>query len=187
VISAQQFRSALTGVRLLLAFDVRAWGFFDRTAPGFWASFIVPVVLAPLYFTHAVMQFRDSTLHLTFVPYLVVETLSYVISWTLFPFVVMYLVQFLQRSARYFSYMVTYNWLQLPLSAFVFVVQLASDVHLLPPGAGDSISLLGLLAYFVYGSFIAGFGLQVGMGTALSIVVLDFVLGAITEQLISRI
>jgi hypothetical protein len=83
--------------------------------------------------------------------------------------------------------MVTYNWLQLPLSAFVFVVQLASDVHLLPPGAGDSISLLGLLAYFVYGSFIAGFGLQVGMGTALSIVVLDFVLGAITEQLISRI
>ena len=184
-----RLRNALRGIRLVLAFDVRAWTYFDRSLRGFWASFIVAVLLAPLSFTHVVMQFgeRTSGSHLTFVPYLIVETLSYIVSWTLFPFVMMYLVDLLQRPQRYFSYMVIYNWLQLPLSGFVYLVYLAGDFHILPPGAAESIWLFGLLAFFVYGSFIAGYALQQGMGTALSIVVLDFVLGLITEQLISRI
>ena len=38
--AAQHFRSALKGLRLLLAFDVRAWSCFDRTLRGFWASFM---------------------------------------------------------------------------------------------------------------------------------------------------
>jgi hypothetical protein len=187
LIGGTRFRNALTGLKLLLAFDVRAWSCFDRSLGGFWNSFIVAVLLAPLSFAHVIMQFGEHSAHLAFVPYLIVETLSYVISWTLFPFVMMYLVQLLQRPQRYFSYMVVYNWLQLPLSGFIYLVYLAGDVHILPPGAAESIWLFGLLAFFVYGSFIAGYALQLGMGTALSIVVLDFVIGLITEQLISKI
>jgi hypothetical protein len=187
VSGGQRTRNALRGLRLLLAFDVRAWNCFDRSLRGFWASFIVAVLLAPLSFTHVIMQFGERTPHLTFVPYLIVESLSYIISWTLFPFVMMYLVVLLQRPQRYFSYMVAYNWLQLPLGVFVYLVHLGGDFHVLPPGAAESIQLFSLLAFFVYGSFIAGYALQLGMGTALSIVVLDFVLGLITEQLISRI
>lgn len=187
MISLPQFANALRGLRLIAAFDIKAWACFDKTLAGFWASFVVALALSPLNLIHVLLQFQSRPPTLAFVPYLIVEFLTYVLQWTMFPFVMMYVADLLQRRGRYLPYMVAYNWLQLPLTLFFLVVRITGDLHLISPQGMGILELVGLAMFFVYGTFIAGVGLQVGIGAALALVVLDFVLSMITGQLIARI
>jgi hypothetical protein len=116
-----------------------------------------------------------------------VEFLAYVLQWTLFPFVMLYVAGLLQRRGRYFDYMLAYNWLQLPLTLFFLTLRIVGDFHIIAPQGVGVMELAGLAVFFVYGTYVAGVGLQVGIGTALSLVVLDFVVSLITSQLIYRI
>ena len=119
-------------------------------------------------------------------PYLVVEFLSYVLSWTLFPFVMMYLVRLLQRPRALF---LVHGALQLAAAAAVGPDLQREPARRFPRAAGcasrgNTSTVRRSAAFFIYGTFIAGVGLQVGIGTGLSLVVLDFILGEITGQLI---
>jgi hypothetical protein len=70
---------------------------------------------------------------------------------------------------------------------FSLTLHIVGDFHIIAP-QGVSVMELGVLAVFlVYGTYVAGVGLQVGVGTALSLVVLDFVISLIASQLIFRI
>ena len=177
--------AALTGIRRLAAFDINAWGYFDKTLQGFWASFLVAAVLAPLDIAHVLLQTSDQ--HMGFVPYAIVEMLAYVLQWTIFPFVMLYIVQLLQRPGNYFSYLVPYNWMQLPLGLFFFGLQLAGDLGLIPAQGAGILQLAGWAVFCIYGAFVAGVGLQAGIGTGVALVVLDFVLSQILGEVIMRI
>ncbi len=187
MISIPQFAAALRGVRLLAAFNLKAWSCFDKTPAGFWASFAPAIALAPLSMIHSLLEFQNHPPKLDFIPFLVVEFLTYVLQWALFPFVMLYVADLLQRRERYFWHMVSYNWLQMPLTLFFLGLRLLGDVHLIAPQGIGAMELAGIAIFFIYGTFVAGVGLQVGIGTALSLVVLDFVLSLITGQLINRI
>ena len=187
MISIPQFAAAMRGVRLLAAFNLKAWGYFDKSLSGFWASFLPAIVLSPLNLIHVLLQFGNHPPKVGFVPYLVVEFLTYVLQWTLFPFIMLYVANLLQRRERYFWHMVAYNWLQLPLTLFILALRVLGDFHLVAPEGIGVMELAAIAIFFIYGTFVAGVGLQVGIGTALSLVVLDFVLSLITGQVILRI
>lgn len=187
MISMRQLAGALYGVWMLLKFDVRAWDYFDKTARGFWGSYIVAFALAPLQLAHSALTYGTREPSLDFLPYIVVETLSYIVTWTLFPFVMLYIVRLLGRGPRYLWHMVPYNWMQLPVTLPLLTILVLTDLQVLPLGAAQFLTSVILVAVAVYGTFIAGIGLQVATGTALSLVVLDFVLGLLAGQLIGRI
>ncbi len=187
MISIPQFAAALRGVRLLAAFNLKAWGYFDKSLAGFWASFVPAIALAPVSMAHSLLEFQNHPPKIDFIPYLVVEFLTYLLQWTLFPFVMLYVADLLQRRERYFWHMVAYNWLQMPLTLFFLTLRLLGDFHLIAPQGLGVMELAGIAIFFIYSTFIAGVGLQVSIGTALSLVVLDFVLSLITGQVISRI
>lgn len=187
MITTPQFAAALRGVRLLAAFNLKAWSYFDKSPAGFWASFLPAIALSPVHLAHVLMQFQNQPPKLGFVPFLVVEFLTYVLQWTLFPFAMLYVADLLQRRGRYYWHMVAYNWLQMPLTLFFLALRLLGDFHLIAPQGIGVMELAGIAIFFIYATFVAGVGLQVGIGTALSLVVLDFVLSLITGQLIARI
>lgn len=187
VISVRQLAGALTGVGLLYRFDRRAWDFFDQSAKGFWGAFVVAGALAPLQIGRAVIQYDADKPGLNLIPYLVVEVLSYILTWTLFPFAMLYVSALLGRAPRYLAYMVPYIWMQLPLALPLFSVQLLTDLQLLPPVVLEVLGPAVLVAFAVYGTFVAGIGLQVVTGTAMSLVVLDYVLGLLADRAISLI
>jgi hypothetical protein len=179
--------SALYGVRQLLKFKLEAWAYFDKTLPGFWASYLPAVILAPFLFAHELYQFSTGATKLNLFVFILIRVLAYIISWTLFPFVMLYVVQLLQRSHRYFWHLVPYNWLQLPVGLVLYSIYLLTDAGVLPVGVAGYAQLAALVVTAVYGTFIAGVGLQVTTGTALSLVVFDLVLGMISSELIARI
>ncbi len=187
MISARQLAGALYGVGLLYRFDDRAWEFFEKSPKGFWSAYILALLLAPLQVGHTLLQYDATKQNLTFIPYVIVQTLSYIMTWTLFPFAMTYIAHLLNRTPRYLSYMVPYLWMQLPMGLVLYSIQVLTDVHVLPLIVLEVASPAVLIAFTVYGTFVAGLGLQIATGTAFGLVVLDYVLGLIVDNLITRI
>ena len=187
MISVPRLANALYGTWLTLKFDMRGWDYFETSLRGFWASYTAALVLAPLHFVHVVADFSAERTTLTFAPYLVVEILSYILSWTIFPFAMLYASEFLGQAPRYFKHIVPYNWIRLPIEGPLYIVLLLSDFGFVAIEGVAFVNLIGLAALIIYGTFVAGVGLKIATGTAVSLVVLDFVLSLTTTLLIARI
>jgi hypothetical protein len=187
MISAPQLANGLYGTWLVLKFDVRGWEHFETTLRGFWISLTAALLLAPLHFAHAIADFDTERTSLTFAPHLIVELLSYVLSWTIFPFAMLYASAFLGQAPRYFKHMVPYNWLRLPIEGPLYVALLLSDFDLITLGGVAFLNLLGLTALIIYGTFIAGVGLKINTSAAVGLVILDFILSLTAALLIDRI
>jgi len=187
MISSRDFARGLFGLKLLYKFDARAWDVFDTSPRGFWNAFIVAVIVAPFQLAHAFVTFDPAKETLPFGAYVVVELLSYVILWTLFPFVMLYMTRLLARTKRYFWHLVPYLWMQLPISLVLYSAALLNDFALLPDAVVRVVEPLVLVVFAVYGTYVAGLGLQITTGTAVGLVVLDYVLTLIAQQLIAQI
>lgn len=187
MISRGQLAAALSGVWLLLKLDARAFDFFEKSPGGFARSFLPAVVLTPLHLIHEALIYHPASGKLAFMPYMVVQFLSDVLSWTLFPFAMMYIARMLARDARFFWYMVPYNWFQLAFGLVLFPVSILADLGFAPPEMAVFVNLLFLTSFFTFGIFLARVGLQISVMTSLGIVMLDLMLSLLTNQLVSRI
>ncbi|MEQ9449190.1 MAG: hypothetical protein RLN70_09845, partial [Rhodospirillaceae bacterium] len=184
---AKQLAGGLYGAWYILRFDPRAWSALDVTLAGFWASFVVAAMLAPFHALHVFVDYGGRDENMALLPYLIVETLAYIISWTLFPFAMLYASDFLDRRSQYFSHIVAYNWMRLFIEGPLYIVLLLSDFGAITREGAAFLNLIGLAALMVYGTFVAGVGLKVPTGTAVGLVVLDLVLSLTTALLIERI
>ena len=187
MITIGQLASALYGTWLILKFDPRGLTYFEKTAGGFARSFIVAAILAPLQLTHAILVHDPERARLALLPFVVVQMLNYVLAWVCFPFVMLYITEWLQRRERYFWQIVPYNWTQLAIAAPLLVFAVMSDLHLLSAQMIAFLQVMALVVFFVYQTFLARIGLQIGVATAFGIVMLDFLMSQLMAQLIARI
>jgi hypothetical protein len=185
--SPRELAAALYGLGLLLRFDGRAWEFFDKSLRGFWLSYTAAIVVAPFHFTHLALAYARTPTALGPVSYAIVQALTYVLTWTLFPFAMMYVSQILARGGRYFWQMVPYNWFQLPVALSLAVFGLLNDFGILPLDGYRVASLIAMVIVAVYTTFIGAVGLRIPIGTAMSLVVLDYALTFLAGALVARI
>ncbi len=185
--TAAQLAAALTGLRLLLRLDARGLELFEKTSGGFARSFVVAAILLPLHALHWVLSFDATKESLDFLPYLIVKAITYVLLWVLFPFVMLYVTDLLERRPRYYWHIVAYNWLQLPLGLLMMPIAFMADGHLLPQSVLGLLNLGALAAFFFYATFLARWGLMLAPAMAFGIVVLDFVLGEVVNGLVGKI
>src|SRR5271154_5045235 len=106
--SANEVAAAFQGAIRLARLDAGGLNFFDRTVGGFWRSFFAAALIAPvrIFLLITTREVPDDVGSLRFVG---VETISYVIGWLFFPFIMLFVVDLLNRRARYFDYLVPYN------------------------------------------------------------------------------
>jgi len=185
--SPRELAGALYGLGLLLRFDGRAWEFFDKSLRGFWLSFLAAAIVAPLHFAHLAMAYGRTPAALGPMSTAIVQGLTYILTWTLFPFAMMYVSQILGRGGRYFWHMVPYNWFQLPVALSLAALGLLNDFGLITLDAYRFASLIAMVIVAVYTTFIGAVGLRIPIGTAMSLVVLDFALTFLAGALVARI
>lgn len=185
--SPREIANALYGLGLLLRFDGRAWEFFDKSPRGFWMSYTCALLVAPFHFTHLALNYGSEPATMGPIAFIFVQALSYVLSWTLFPFAMMYAARFLGRAPLYFWHMVPYNWFQLPVGVALGLFALGSDIGLLPLDAYRFAALAAMVVMAIWSTFIAAVGLRITVGSALSLVVLDFLLAFTLAALVQRI
>ena len=169
---------AVGGALRLACGDRRGLGFFDPSIDGFWRSFRAALICYPLYlillgFRIPAAQWEASGA----AAILAVETIAYVISWTALPLLVMPLAHWLDRDARFLSFMVAYNWSQIPQTVLFVLVGLDGATGLLPPSAAGFTELLAAIAALVYEWYIARVALAVTGAQACLVVVVDLLLG----------
>lgn len=185
--SVKELANALTGLLLLLRFDGRAWEFFDKSPRGFWTSYSAAIAVAPLHFAHLALIYSREPTTLGPIAFAAVQALSYVLSWTLFPFAMIYAARFLGRDALYFWHLVPYNWFQLPIGLALGLFSLGADMGLLPLDAYRFATLAAMVVMAIWSCFIAAVGLRITVGSALSLVVMDFALAFTLAATVQRI
>jgi len=175
--------SALMGVSLILRFDRRGFEYFDRSADGAWRSFrvaflVLPVFALQLFGLFTVMQPTPALPR-----FLLIETLTYTISWFAYPMALWYLSAAIHRRHYFVGYIAPYNWCQLAAALAALPLLVLSIAGLMQNEFGLLLYLGYQVAVFVYLTFIAVVGLNLPVITALMVAVFDVVL----TELISAI
>ena len=183
-----EVRLALVGALRLAKGDRGGLSCFDRSLDGFWRSFRAAVIAYPLYLMLLMMRVtiaeweRSGGLYI-----IVVETIAYVIAWVAFPLAMLTVTRWLNRSHRFFDFMVPYNWSQLPQSALFVLVGLQSTSDAISTQPAQVIEIAAAIAVLVYEWFIARVALETTAAAAALVVLVDLVLGVLISHVASSL
>jgi hypothetical protein len=176
--SLTEISMALQGSIQLARLDAGGLKLFNRTPAGFWRSFFAAILTAPLrvYMVLLARQIPDTDP----LRVITVETISYVISWLIYPFAMLIVVDLIGRRERYFDYMVAYNWASIPqnvLQVLVITIAVAS------PPLGGLLFLIVIVSLLVYQWFIARSALLISSTVAVALALFEFALGLALDRI----
>jgi hypothetical protein len=179
-----ELRHAIKGSLLLARGDRAGLDHFDRALDGFWHSFRAAALVYPLFLLLLTMRVSAARWEAAggWFVVVVIESIGYVIGWTIFPLVMIGVTRWLGREARYFDFMAAYNWCQLPEGVLALVVALVVQSGALPGTAGRLVEVAAALAVLLYEWFIARAALETSRSAAALVVLVDVVLGAVVAR-----
>ena len=183
-----EVRLALVGAFRLAKGDRGGLSCFDRSLDGFWRSFRAAVIAYPLYLILLMMRVTIAEWERSGGFYIiVVETIAYVIAWVAFPLAMLTVTRWLNRSHRFFDFMVPYNWSQLPQSALFVLVGLQSTSDAISAQPAQVIEIAAAIAVLGYEWFIARVALETTAAAAALVVLVDLVLGVLISHVASSL
>ena len=148
MLSAAEIARGVQGALAFLWRDPKAPTYFDNTTEACLRSFRVMVLVAPLHVLLLLIRYSEVSVTADGMEIFVVETLSYVVEWLLFPVVFYEIARrqgWLDRFPRYIGAL---NWINLPGMVVAVICLLLA--HLAPAAVGDlvKIALQGLFFYW---------------------------------------
>lgn len=179
VLSLTEIARGVGGSVRLMKGDLTGLVLLDRSREGFWRSFRVAGLLAPIYAFYVLSRYVDVAATASDLKIAVIETLRYCIEWTLFPVVLLEMARGLSRTSRYTGAVVALNWANVPLLiaavALLSLVRLAAPPLLIPLSlaidAAATILVARILKYALDVSWVVATGLallNLWLGMALS-------------------
>lgn len=148
MLSAAEIARGVQGALAFLWRDPAAPSYFDNTTEACLRSFRVMLLVAPLHILLLLVRYSGVTVAAEDMEIFVVETLSYVVEWLLFPVIFHEIARRQGWLDRYARYIGALNWINLPGMALATVfVPLA---YLAPAVVRDlvNICLQGLFFYW---------------------------------------
>jgi hypothetical protein len=168
VLSAAEIARGVQGALGLLRRDPAALLAFDNTMEACLRSFRLMAVTAPFYVVYALIRYDNLTVAVDTFELVVIETMSYVVNWLLYPVIFHEVARRRRWLDRYPRYIAALNWTNLP----GIVIALAAIVlRLVLPAAAGGILEIALQALFFYW-FLVITRLVLGVDWAMSVVLL---------------
>jgi len=171
-----EFVYVVRGLRRLIQFDVGGLGYFDRSIEGFWRSFRVALLIAPLY--SIVIPFELELIKPTagWQQIMIVEILAYIVSWLLYPLAAYEICRLVGREAEYPGYIVVYNWSKMLIASAQVLVWLPTLMGITAAETSHSLYRIVYLIFLIYLWFIARAGLRIDTFSAIGMVFTSYVL-----------
>jgi hypothetical protein len=176
MISSTEALAGLYGALRLARADPNGMRWFNTSAEGFWRSFWAAALVAPMFALLLWIRYEAEGLTVPPLRFALLEFVSYVVAWTLFPLLMFYVVQVIERERQYYSYMVAYNWSTVWQNVVYLPLAMVSELGVLPFPAAATLSVAVLAAVFVYIWFITKTALQVNALVAGGVVAVDFLI-----------
>lgn len=171
-----EFVYVLRGLRRLIQFDVGGLGYFDRSIEGFWRSFRVALLIAPLYSIIIPLDLELIKPTAGWQHIMITEILAYIVSWLLFPLVAYEICRLIGREAEYPGYIVVYNWSRMLLVSAQVLVWLPTLMGVMTAETSHSLDRIVYLIFLIYLWFIARAALRLDPFSAIGMVFTSFVL-----------
>jgi branched-subunit amino acid transport protein AzlD len=183
-----EVRLALVGALRLAKGDRGGLSCFDRSLDGFWRSFRAAVIAYPLYLMLLMMRVTIAEWERSGGFYIIgVETIAYVVAWVAFPLAMLTVTRWINRSHRFFDFMVPYNWSQLPQSALFVLVGLQAESQAVSVQPAQVIEIAAAIAVLAYEWFVARVALETTAAAAALVVLVDLVLGVLISHVASSL
>ena len=177
MINALELTRGIYGAYRLARFDPRGMTYFDISVDGFWKSFYAAALILPLYAILLAFQYQNPVLETHPLRFILVEGIGYSIHWTAFPVIMISLVRLFDRVGHYMRFIIAYNWAEVIQSFISLPFAIMIEMDLISREAGTVIWLMLISAFMFYVWFITRVALNITPGTAVGIVVFDFLLG----------
>lgn len=175
MLSRTEIAHSVSGAWRLMWGDGGGLYMLDRTPEGFWRSFRVAVLIAPLQVFCSMIIYRRAE---TIAPdslIILVEALRYVIEWTAFPVVLLEIARRVGWSGRYLGAVVAMNWANVPVMILWTMTVAIGEVA--PTLVGNALSL-GLTVLSVFWLFrILRASLSIGVAPAIALALLNLWIG----------
>ena len=176
----------LSGAVRLVKLDPQGFGYFGDTAADFWRSFLAATLVAPLFLLYLVIRYVESDTDGSFPVYIAAQILAYAIAWLAFPLVILYLAPVLQKEDKVVRYLVAYNWLSVIQNGVYLPVIMLGITGTFAQDLSNFLAMIALIWVLGITLFVTRKALEVPLGTAAGIVVMDLLLGVLIEVLTSR-
>jgi hypothetical protein len=171
-----EFVYVLRGLGRLVQFDVGGLGYFDRSIEGFWRSFRVALLIAPLYAILIPLDLELIQPTAGWQHIMITEILAYIVSWLLYPLVAYEICRLIGREAEYPGYIVVYNWSKMLFVAAQVLVWLPALMGLAASETSHSLEAVVRFIFLIYLWFIARAALRIDPFSAIGMVFTSYVL-----------
>ena len=183
VISPLDMTKALYGAYRLARADTGGMSYLNTSLEGFWQSFFAAVLVAPLFFLLLIIRFNVSDIGASVLRFFALEGIAYVIGWILFPLVVFYLAQVLERERQYCGFIVAYNWASVLQNAIYLPFAILFELGMVGGSSAELVNLTLLCLVLAYTWFVTKTALNVAGIVACGVVILDVGLWIIVNLL----
>lgn len=189
MLSRTEIAHGVSGAWRLMWGDGGGLFMLDRTLEGFWRSFRVALLIAPLHVLGSMIVYERTETVASGSLIILVEALRYIIDWTAFPVVLLEIARRAGWSARYLGAVVAMNWANVPV-VILGTMRLAIG-EVVPTWLGGALGLI-LMALFVYWlTRLLRETLSVGVGQAIALsllnlwisITLEIVVGGVVGRL----
>lgn len=164
---------AVYGAGRFALWDKSALVWFELTVAGFWRSFAAVAIVAPFYFLVILTPPGEGSAEaapgIGFVGSLAV----YLLSWIVFPVVMIVVARLLSLSRTYVAFIIVHNWSQVIIMAAFLPLALARAVGVAAEQAVAVVGLVLSILFLVYKWFIARHALGAAAGAAVGVTILD--------------
>lgn len=174
---------ALYGAWRLAHLDPDGMRYFDRSVTGFWRSFRVAVLAAPLWIIILAVSLAPLPATGGWFRLVVAETIGYVIQWVAFPLAAFYLTYLTDRQREYFVFITALNWASLIQLGVQMPADVLANVPLMPADLGAILVWGAQLAALVYEWFITRTALRLSGFGAVGFVVVDYLIGSVVNSI----
>ena len=162
--------------------DRSAIQYFENTPEAFWRSFQAAIVTLPAYILLQLINFADVPFSDGPIRILFVEIFTYVVAWVLFPLIMTTISDALQRGDKYYRFIAAWNWAIVPQVFLYLALTALASSGTLPASIAAFLGICVLAAVLFYQGFIATFMLDIRPPTAAMIVVVDFAIALLLNQ-----
>jgi len=174
---------ALAGLWRFAREGAPALRWFDRSLDGFWRSFGVAVIVAPLQAVWVATQAATPADAAGWFGLITTEASIYVILWVAFPLALYYIVARPGHLLPYVDFVIIYNWLNIPWTAIGLAITLCGTIGLI----GDTATQLLMTAFYLgilaFEWFVARRTLKLGGLACAGLVALDFAITIVVQSL----
>lgn len=170
------------GLFRLLRLKTDCIDYMDTSRKGFAKSFLAAVFVFPIYLLQISFIYEKQPVDFDNSSFIILQLISYVIGWTLWPVIMIYLVQKVDAEKCFFRYVVSYNWLRLLENIVLVPILISFMVQ-----NNGFIILCGIVVsiFFVfYEWFITKTALKTTPATAAGIVFLNVLVYALFNDIV---